>query len=454
MERNALFESPNIGRLFFKIAIPGSIGMLASAIYQLIDGMFINMFLGDLAFTAVNLAFPFVIIAYAVADLIGVGSSVVISIRLGQKRNEDANKIFSSAVLIILIADILMMAFLFLLCRFVFVWLGAEEAVAELAFQYCVPYFAFLPLSGFLFSFDNFLRISGKVKYSMMVNILSSFFVIGLEALLLGVFDLPIWGASLATSLSFGLFTFVSIYPFLRNRCLLKFAKPSLSKEEFAFIVKSGAPAFLSNLAGRLTAIILNKMLLAQGGNAAVSVYGALMYIDAFVYPILYGMTDSLQPALGYNHGAGRHDRVKKLQNYVFASSFILCFIVFLCFITLPGYITYPFLSNADQATLSLAKQAAFIFGFLYLVRSFPYAISNLFQAIGRPLPSIIMTFCLSLVFPLALVGIFFNLGLNGIWLNSPVTYLLGTIMAFLFFYFFLIKKKEVKIEEKENDEE
>ena len=454
MERNALFESPRIGRLFFKIAIPGSIGMLASAIYQLVDGMFINLFLGELAFTAVNLAFPFVIAAYAVSDLVGVGSSVVISIRLGQKRNEDANKIFSSAVLIILLADTLMMAFLFLLCRFVFSWLGAEPAVAELAFQYCIPYFAFLPLSGFLFSFDNFLRISGKVKYSMVVNILSSFAVIGLEACFLGAFKLPIWGASLATCISFGIFTLVSIYPFVRGKCLLKFTKPHLSREEFAFILKSGAPAFLSNLAGRLTAIVLNKLLLAQGGNAAVSVYGALMYIDGFVYPLLYGMTDSLQPALGYNHGAGRPDRVKKLQNYVFASSFILCLIVFLCFMTMPGYITYPFLSNADEATLELAKQAAFIFGFLYLVRSFPYAISNLFQAIGRPLPSIIMTFCLSLVFPLLLCGAFYFLGLTGIWLNSPVTYLLGSILAFAFFYFFLLRGKEGTIESKEKDAE
>ena len=120
----------------------------------------------------------------------------------------------------------------------------------------------------------------------------------------------------------------------------------------------------------------------------------------------------------------------------------------------MPGYITYPFLSNADEATLELARQAAFIFGFLYLVRSFPYAISNLFQAIGRPLPSIIMTFCLSLVFPLLLCGAFYFLGLTGIWLNSPVTYLLGSILAFAFFYFFLLRGKEGTIESKEKDAE
>ena len=89
MVRNELFESPHIGRMFLRIAVPGSIGMLASAIYQFIDGIFVNNFLGSAAFAAVNFSFPFLIAAYAVSDLFGVGSSVVLSLKLGQKKGED-----------------------------------------------------------------------------------------------------------------------------------------------------------------------------------------------------------------------------------------------------------------------------------------------------------------------------------------------------------------------------
>ena len=99
MVRNELFESPHIGRMFLRIAVPGSIGMLASAIYQFIDGIFVNNFLGSAAFAAVNFSFPFLIAAYAVSDLFGVGSSVVLSLKLGQKKGEEANRIFTATVI-------------------------------------------------------------------------------------------------------------------------------------------------------------------------------------------------------------------------------------------------------------------------------------------------------------------------------------------------------------------
>lgn len=443
MEKNAFFESPNIGRLFMRIAIPGSIGMLASAIYQLIDGIFINEFLGGEAFTAVNLAFPFIIAAYAFSDLIGVGSSVVISIRLGEKRNLEANRIFTSAVLLVLVFNVLVSVSFSLLCPYVFSLMDTTPEISSLAYQYCLPYFLSLPLAGFLFSCDNFLRICGYVKYSMFVNIGSSLLVVLLEFLFLGVGDFPIWGASLASSLSFSVFVIISFIPFFARKTVLRFAKPKISKEEFFFTLRSGLPAFLSNIAGRVTAIVFNSLLLAYGGEGAVSVYGSLMYIDAFVYPLLYGMTDSLQPCLGYNHGAGRHDRVKKLQNYIFLSSFSLCLVVFILLLSFPGGLTYPFLSSADSATLDLARHAAFIFAFLYLVRSFPYAISNLFQATGKPLPSILITFSLSLVFPLLLCLALSPIGLDGIWMNSAISYALGSILAFLLFYFLLLRKRK-----------
>ena len=113
MDSKYLFSKVAPTKLFFIAAIPGAISMLASALYQLLDGIFVGQLLGDTAFAALNLAMPFVIINFALADLIGVGSSVPISISLGKKEEEEANNIFTCAVLMIIGAGVLVGLVLF-----------------------------------------------------------------------------------------------------------------------------------------------------------------------------------------------------------------------------------------------------------------------------------------------------------------------------------------------------
>lgn len=108
MNTHTLFTDTPPVRLFFFAAVPGAVSMLASALYQLIDGIFVGRILGDTPFAALNLAMPFVIINFSLADLIGVGSSIPISISLGKKQDEEANNIFSCACLMIVMAGILM----------------------------------------------------------------------------------------------------------------------------------------------------------------------------------------------------------------------------------------------------------------------------------------------------------------------------------------------------------
>ena len=114
MSSQTLFIKTSPLKLFFLASVPGAISMLASALYQLIDGVFVGRFLGEAAFAALNLAMPFVIINFSLADLIGVGSSVPISIHLGRGQEKEANNIFSCACLMIVITGALIGSILFL----------------------------------------------------------------------------------------------------------------------------------------------------------------------------------------------------------------------------------------------------------------------------------------------------------------------------------------------------
>ena len=306
MDQKTLFLNTSPTRLFLKAALPGSVGMLASSLYQLLDGIFVGQILGNEAFAALNLVMPFVIINFAISDLIGVGSAVPISVRLGEKRPEEANNIFTIACLLIFGQGIVVGGALFLLAPTLLHLMGAEGALAAMAVQYLRVYAVCSPIVGCVFASDNFLRICGQIRTSMMLNVLMSVLCVVFEFFFLAVLRIGIRGAALGTCLSMMVCAFLAMLPFFRGKMALKFVRPKFSRRILGQIVSCGCPTFLNNIAGRVTSIIMNMVLLQLGGASAVSVYGILMYADGIILQLMYGMCDSLQPAVGYNWGAAR----------------------------------------------------------------------------------------------------------------------------------------------------
>ena len=161
MNSDALFIKTPPLKLFFLASIPGAISMLASALYQTIDGVFVGQFLGATAFAAINLAMPFVIINFALADLIGVGSAIPISICLGKKQDREANTIFTCACLMIIAAGVFMGAIMYAAAPWLIRLMGADGEFAHLALQYLRVYALCSPLTTIIFAVDNYLRICG-----------------------------------------------------------------------------------------------------------------------------------------------------------------------------------------------------------------------------------------------------------------------------------------------------
>ena len=269
MESKKLFAQTRPVKLFFIASIPGAISMLASALYGLFDGIFVGQFLGSTAFAAVNLAMPFVIINFALSDLIGVGSSVPISISLGQKRDKDACNIFTCAVIMIVGTGILVGTALFGFAPLFIRLMGAEGEFAELAVMYLRVYAVFSPITTIVFAMDNFLRISGYIRYSMSLNVMMSVFCAGIEFLMLGVLGWNIWAAALSNCLGMTLCAAMALIPFLRGKTVLRFVRPRFHMAMIRQIIACGLPSFLNNIAGRITSILLNAILVRLGGETA-----------------------------------------------------------------------------------------------------------------------------------------------------------------------------------------
>ena len=411
MESRTLFaETPPI-KLFFTASLPGAVSMLASALYQLLDGMMVGQILGETPFAALNLAMPFVIINFALADLIGVGSSVPIAMNLGKKKEEEANNIFSCACLMIFAAGVVIGALLYAGAPLLMRLMGAEGQLLSDAVSYLRVYALCSPLTTIVFAMDNYLRICGKIRFSMFLNILMSVIIAGLEFIFLYYFRFGIWR-------------------FPGGRLQLRFRKPRFSKNMIKQIISCGSPNFLNNIAGRITSILLNTILLRVGGQTAVSVYGILMYVEGFIQPLLYGMCDSLQPAVSFNWGAGDLKRVKAIERCCFTASAIVSLVSALVIFVFPGQLAVIFIGETASSYFAMAVTALRLFALTYLTRWFSFAVQSYMLAVGNAAGATLISLSAALLFPVILIVSLWPFGLTGIWLNFAGTSLLAGVLA------------------------
>lgn len=429
-EMHEFFTKTRPSRLFFSVAVPGAISMLASSLYAVADGVLVGRFLGSTAFAAQSFVFSFVVINFALADLIGVGSAVPISISLGRGDEEAANNIFSCACAMITAAGAVVGALLFFAAPLLMRAMGAEGELARLAVEYLRVYAVCSPLTTIIFAVDNYLRVCGFVRGSMALNIFMSLFSCALEFLFLAVFGFGIWGAALATCLGMMVCAALAFAPFVLGRAQLRFRRPRFSFAMTRRIVAAGAPNFLNNIAGRVTSIAMNMLLIRLGGPDAVSVYGILMTIEYLVLALCYGLCDALQPAVGYNWGARRFGRVKAIEKLCFASSAAVSLASAAVIFLFPARIASLFIAEASPAFMETAVFALRLFAATYLTRWFSFASQSYMLAVERPAGAAAISLSTAFVFPLLLIVLLRPLGLTGLWLNFAGTSLLAALLA------------------------
>lgn len=430
MDSRKLYLETPTRCLFIMAAVPGAVSMLASSLWQTLDGVFVGQFVGTTAFAAINLAMPFVIVNFALADLIGVGSAVPISVALGRGDRAAANNAFTCATLLIVGTGAVTGAAMYLGAPALMSLMGVSGEFAELAVGYLRVYALFSPVTSLLYAVDNFLRISGFIRSSMVLNVAMSALSMSLELVLLAGLGWDTRGAALAGCAAMTVCSLAGYVPFLRGRATLRLCRPRMSLRLVRQIAACGSLTFLNNVAGRVTSIIMNAILVRTGGETAVSVYGVLMFVDGFVQPLLYGMCDSLQPAVGVNWGARRHARVRSLARHSFAAAAVVSLASAAVIACLPEPLARLFMTDVTPEALSMATGALALFSLTYVTRWFSFATQSFLMAIEKSLPASIVSVATALVFPVALVVALWPLGLTGIWLNFPLTSLLCLVLS------------------------
>lgn len=450
-------------RLFFVVALPGMISMFAMSIYSIVEGIFIGQILGEGAFAAVNIAMPLVMINFSLADLIGVGASVPISIALGRGDHKTANNVFSCSVIMIFLTSLLMGTIMFSAAEPLARLMGADDELLASAVGYLRTYALCSPLSTIFFAMDNYLRISGYVKLSMCINIFSNLFTIGLLSFFLLFCHMGVVGSALATSLSMCLCSAIAMLPFVCKKALLRFVRPHFHVAMFREIAACGSSVFFSNISGRVTSILMNILLMAKGaeafgeggGTTAVAVYAVLMYASDLCWPLLYGIADSLSPALGYNWGARQYGRVKRIAGCAYIGTAVIGLISTSVLFFFPGMIARWFVSAEDAQLLAVSTHAIRLFCFAYLFRWIAVTTQSFLSAIEKPAQATVMAVSVSFVFPVLLLGLLWHWDLDGIWFNFTGVNVLAALLSALLLWHLMreIKKKEAKQSAGDGDE-
>ncbi len=438
-QSNQFFATARPSRLFFTVALPGLISMVAMSLYQAFEGGFVGQEIGETALAAITIAMPIVMINFSLADLIGVGSSVPISVALGRKDEAKASNVFTCSVIMIFVTAVFMGALMFFAAPFLADLMNADEELAPLAIRYVRVYALLSPVTTVVFAMDNYLRISGFVKGSMLLNIFMSALTVGFLALFIGNMDKGVEYSALSSCLAMFICAVIAFIPFLLKKSVLRFVRPRFSLSMIKEIAFCGFPTFLNNVAGRVASIIMNAALIRMGndaygdggGKTAVAAYSVLMYASGVVEPMLYGMCDSVQPAIGYNWGAGALDRVRditKVSFLVCGSVSVLCSCFMLFF---PDVLAGIFVNPEEgKALMELSVDAMRIFGFSFMVGWFAFALQGFFASIEKPLPATVISICKSMVFPIVLIFALEPFGLDGLWFNYAGTSILAGILG------------------------
>ena len=439
MENNKALGSEKITKLIRKFAIPCIISLLISALYNIVDQIFIgNSKLGFLGNAATSIVFPITIISFAFAWCFGDGAVALMSIRQGQKDDKGVAKIIGNALTINVIASIIFITFCFIFMNPLLHLFGASEASSPLAQSYfrIILYGSTASMMGGVLS--NIIRADGSPAFSMVVTVLGAVINIILDPIFIFGLDWGIEGAAIATIIGqIASFALGIYYIFFRARTFkLRLAdfKPEL-RTIWQF-TKLGISTFITQMSIVATSLVGNMMLAKWGAQSIygtdipIAVMGIAMKVFTVVINIVVGLLVGAQPILGFNYGAEKYDRVKETFRIAIIGTITVGLIATIIFEFFPDLVIGIF-GTQNELYMEFARKMFRIFLMLVTFTLLIKAISIFFQAVGEPKKATIASLMRDIVCFVPLCFIMPNIfGVDGILYAAPVADVIGIAIA------------------------
>lgn len=424
---NPLGSEP-VSTLLRRFAVPSVIAMLVSALYNMVDQLFIGHSIGVLGNAATNVAFPLSMVCTSIGLLCGIGGAANFNLCMGRREPEHAKSYVGSAISMLAILGVILCVAVQLFLHPMMLLFGATPDVIDYACTYTRITSIGFPFLIVTIGGSNLIRADGSPKFSMLCNLVGAIVNTILDPLFIFVFHMGMAGAALATItgqiLSFALVVFY-LRGFKTLPLSLSDLKPNMAC--WARIAALGATPAFNQVAMMVVQIVMNNTLTYYGSN---SVYGSdiplacagiISKVNMLFFSFVIGISQGLQPIVSFNFGAQKYDRVKDAYKKAVFAATAISIVAFLCFQFFPRQIIGIFGSGSKEY-LHFAERYFRIFLFFTFLNGIQPVSSNFFTSIGAPKKGIFLSLTRQIIFLLPLLLIFpYFFGIDGVMYTSPI---------------------------------
>lgn len=438
-EQNPLGTAP-VGGLIGKFAIPAIISMLVSALYNIVDQIFIGQGVGMLGNAATNVAFPVTTIATALALLLGIGGASNYNLEMGAGREKKASSIAGTALSTLVITGVILAVAVLLFLRPLLSLFGATTDVMPYAVDYLGITAVGLPFYALSIGGNHIVRADRSPTYSMTCVLTGAIINTILDPLFIFGFGWGIKGAAWATVIGqvvSGILVIIYFGKFRKMYLVMSMLKPS--SECLKAIISLGMASCINQIAMAVVQIVLNNILRYYGGlsvygsDIPIACVGVISKVNQVFMAICIGISQGCQPIWGFNYGAKKYDRVRLAYRYSVTACTVIATIFFLCFQLFPHQIVSIFGTGSDLY-FQFAERYLKIFMFMTFANGIQPMSSGFFTSIGKAKLGIVMSLTRQVLFLLPLIVVFsLIMGIDGVMYAGPIADAAALSLAILF---------------------
>lgn len=427
------FVNGKVSRIFMKFAFPAVLTSLLMISTYLVDGILIGQFIGFEGLAAFNLVFPVFVFLAGIGITVAAGGSALIGKYLGQNKIKEANQVFNLAIILSIIFSVILSGVVLFFADEITRMLGATD----LLFESTQEYFSTLSVFFILFlmgtSLQFFIRNEGNSTYPVKTTLVSVVLNIPLTYLFLGVWDMGLGGAALASGISLIPSTILLIVYFLKKKSIMSYDVPSFNFSLIKKILFNGSSEGLSEISSSVVMLVFNLILIQHLGEIGIAAFAIISLTSLIVLMIYVGLSMALQPMVSYNYGANMNKRVKNTLKIAIKIAIIIGIAFYLTVFLFGGYFIELFSAGDEQLT-SIAFDSIRVYGLSYIFLGVNMLSAAYLTALHKPKMSLLISMSYNFIFVITGLLAFPQLfGESGIWWAVPFANV-ATIFISLYF--------------------
>lgn len=422
-----------ISKLLIKQAVPATIGILVMSLNMIVDTIFVGQWIGVLAIAAITVVLPIAFLISSIGMGIGIGGSSIISRALGAGKSEKAFLTFGNQISLTLLLAISFVIVGIFFSGPILNLFGAKGDIFPIAATYFNVIIYGVPFLAFAMTGNPVIRAEGKPKFAMIAMIIPAIVNVVLDVIFIKYLNWGMWGAGLATSISYASCGLFILFFFLSKKSELKIIPKNflIDTKIVKEIIALGGVTVVRQGAISILMIVLNYSLFVYGGEIAISVYGIINRVMMFALSPVLGVSQGFLPVAGFNIGAQKNERVKETIKTAIAFGTILGTVIFVGILIFKEEIIRVF--TTDETLIQDTPHALLIVFLVTPIVTVQLIGSAYFQAAGKAFPALVLTLLKQGIFLIPLAYFLPKYyGVAGVWWSFPISDVLSTLITIL----------------------